>query len=70
MLTQSNPGAVGFSSQQAAARMHYLATENSIFEFCFVIRSILDYLKVLDSTLMFLGIDHLIPFEDSIKSKS
>ena len=54
MLTQSNPGAVGFLSQQVAARMHYLATENLIFEFRLTIRFALNYLKVLGNTLMYL----------------
>jgi hypothetical protein len=56
MLTKSNPGAVGFSPQQAGGRTHYLATEKTIFGFCFVIRFVLEHHPVQGDTLMYLGI--------------
>ena len=48
-----NPGAVGFSPQQAALRIHSLAAEKLIFEIFVVIRFVLEGLLVHHDTLMY-----------------
>ena len=64
MLAQSNPGAVGFSAQQATLRISYLATEKLNFANCFVIRFVLDSLAAHHDTLRYPGTYRLRSFED------
>ena len=67
MVTQSNPGAVGFPLQQATLRIHYLATENPVLGICFVNRFVLDCLVVHHDTLRYAGMYRLISLEDCMK---
>ena len=60
MLTQGSPGAAGFSPQQAALRISYLATEKLIYGICLVIRFALDCHVALGDTLRYLGMYQLI----------
>ena len=64
MLTQSNPGAVGFPLQQATLRIHYLATEKLILGNCFVIRFVFDCLVVHHDTLRYPVMYRLMSFKD------
>ena len=56
MLTQSNPAAVGFSPQQALRQKTCLASETSFFENFFVIRFVLECLKVHHDILRYSGV--------------
>ena len=67
MPAQSNPGAAGFSAQQATLRISYLATEKLNFANCFVIRFVLDTLAVHRDTLRYPGMYQLMSFEDCFK---
>ena len=64
MLAQSNPGAGGFSPQQATLRIHYLATEKLFFGIRSAIRFILDSLLAHQDTLWYPGKYRLGSFED------
>ena len=67
MLAQSNTGAKGFSPQLADGRIHYLATEKSNFENCFLIRFVLDSLAVHHDALRHSGMYELMSCEDRMK---
>ena len=69
MLVQSNPGAVGFSPQQARGRIYYLATDKSISGIYGPIRFVLDHHAVQGDTLRHVTICRLTLFEEHTKTQ-